>query len=119
MRRLAMPSALSARFIWLSVVLALAFAACRAPTAPGGAAPGSAAGGASGAPAASAPSGAATGAQSGGPAPTEIVIGTALPLTGQESRPCGNVKTAYEMATEEINAAGGIPVAEYNRKLPV
>src|SRR5579884_3402756 len=96
--------------VWLPLVLALTFSACRAPTAPGSAAPSGAAAPAEGA----AP--AAPAAQS---APEAIVIGAALPLTGQESRAGGYFKTAYEMAADEVNADGGILVAEYNKKIPV
>lgn len=53
------------------------------------------------------------------PAPSEILLGTALPLTGAEARPGLYFKTAYELAVKEVNEQGGIYVKEYGRKLPV
>lgn len=53
------------------------------------------------------------------PGPSEIVLGTALPITGAQSRPGLYFKTAYELAIKEINEQGGIYVKEYDRKLPV
>ncbi len=39
-----------------------------------------------------------------------IVIGSTLPLTGAESKTGGRYKQGYELAFEEINAAGGVDV---------
>lgn len=72
-------------------------AACGAPTAPGQ-------GGSS---------------ASSSKSATEIVVGSALPLTGQESRAGGFFKTAYEMAVDEVNKDGGVMVKDANKKLPV
>lgn len=53
------------------------------------------------------------------PAPSEIVLGAALPLTGGQSREGGFFKKAYELAQKEVNAGGGIMVKEYGKKIPV
>lgn len=45
-----------------------------------------------------------------GTVPDTIVIGSTLPLTGAESKTGGRYKQGYELAFEEINAAGGIDV---------
>jgi branched-chain amino acid transport system substrate-binding protein len=45
-----------------------------------------------------------------GQAADTIVIGSTLPLTGVESKTGGRYKQGYELAVEEINAAGGIDV---------
>ena len=50
---------------------------------------------------------------------SEIVIGTALPLTGALSGPGREQKWAYEEAVKDVNAKGGILVKEYGKKLPV
>lgn len=52
-------------------------------------------------------------------APNEIILGAALPLTGGQSREGGYVNKAYAMALKEINAAGGIMVKEYGKKIPI
>jgi len=49
----------------------------------------------------------------------EIVIGATLPLTGMLSMMGAEQKWAYEQAAADVNAAGGIFVKEYNKKLPV
>lgn len=51
--------------------------------------------------------------------PKEIVIGATLPLTGMLSMMGSEQKWAYEQAVADVNAAGGIFVKEYNKKLPV
>ncbi|HEX3468978.1 MAG TPA: amino acid ABC transporter substrate-binding protein [Candidatus Elarobacter sp.] len=51
--------------------------------------------------------------------PSEIVVGAALPLTGEESRIGAYYKDAYELETKEINDAGGIMLKAYGRKVPV
>jgi len=51
--------------------------------------------------------------------PKEIVIGATLPLTGMLSMMGAEQKWAYEQAAADINAAGGIFVKAYNKKLPV
>ena len=45
-----------------------------------------------------------------GKVPDTIVIGSTLPLTGAESKTGGRYKQGYELAVDEINAAGGIDV---------
>jgi branched-chain amino acid transport system substrate-binding protein len=45
-----------------------------------------------------------------GKVPDTIVIGSTLPLTGAESKTGGRYKQGYELAFEEINAAGGIDI---------
>ena len=52
-------------------------------------------------------------------APAEIVLGTALPLTGGQAREGGYFKNGYELAIKEINDAGGVMVKEYNKKIPI
>ncbi|HEX3549696.1 MAG TPA: amino acid ABC transporter substrate-binding protein [Candidatus Elarobacter sp.] len=51
--------------------------------------------------------------------PSEVVIGAVLPLTGEESRVGTYFKAAYELATKEINDAGGLQLRAYGRKIPV
>ena len=94
-----MRSSLAACLPRTLMALAVFLMACGGPTSPGGAGPG--------------------GGGSSAQAPAEILIGTALPLTGQESRAGGFVKTAYEMAVEEVNKDGGVMVKEFNKKIPV
>jgi branched-chain amino acid transport system substrate-binding protein len=43
--------------------------------------------------------------------PDKIVVGSTLPLTGAESKTGGRYKQGYELAVEQVNAAGGIDVA--------
>ena len=45
-----------------------------------------------------------------GAVPDTIVIGSTLPLTGAESKTGGRYKQGYELAFDEINAAGGLDV---------
>jgi branched-chain amino acid transport system substrate-binding protein len=45
-----------------------------------------------------------------GTVPDTIVIGSTLPLTGAESKTGGRYQQGYELAFEEINAAGGVDV---------
>lgn len=49
--------------------------------------------------------------------PREILIGTAVPLTGNDSIAGAYYKNAYELAIKEVNDGGGIEVS--GRKLPV
>ena len=58
----------------------------------------------------------ATGASA---APAEILLGTGLPLTGKESRAGQFIKEGYDLAIEQVNAAGGVQVKEFGKKLPV
>jgi branched-chain amino acid transport system substrate-binding protein len=51
--------------------------------------------------------------------PKEILLGSALPLTGGSSREGGLMKKGYDLAIKELNDAGGIMVKEFNRKIPV
>ncbi len=53
------------------------------------------------------------------PAPKEIILGAALPLTGGQSREGGYFNKAYTMAIKEINETGGIMVKTYGKKIPV
>ncbi len=50
-------------------------------------------------------------------APTRILIGATLPLTGSEARIGGYFKEGYELAFEQVNKQGGLEVA--GKKLPV
>jgi branched-chain amino acid transport system substrate-binding protein len=45
----------------------------------------------------------------------EIVIGATLPLTGSESRSGGFYKEGYDLAFDEVNAAGGLDVGGKKR----
>jgi branched-chain amino acid transport system substrate-binding protein len=47
----------------------------------------------------------------------EIAIGATLPLTGAESRTGGFFKEGYELAFDEVNAAGGLDVGGKKRKV--
>ena len=51
--------------------------------------------------------------------PKEIILGTALPMTGGQSREGGYFKKGYELAIKEINDGGGILVKEYGKKIPI
>jgi branched-chain amino acid transport system substrate-binding protein len=44
------------------------------------------------------------------PAPTELKVGAVLPLTGAFSASGGYFQQAYQLATDEVNAAGGLDV---------
>jgi len=77
-------------------------------------------------PAAPAPTSAAPAAATTAPtaapaanAPSEIVFGAAIPLTGSSSNPGGELKKAYELFQKELNAAGGINVKEFGKKIPM
>ena len=49
----------------------------------------------------------------------EIVVGSTICLTGPQAAPGADLKWAYEQAVADINKAGGIPVKQYAKKLPV
>jgi branched-chain amino acid transport system substrate-binding protein len=51
--------------------------------------------------------------------PDQIVVGAALPLTGEESRIGGYYKLAYELAVKELNDHGGVELRKYHRKIPI
>jgi len=53
----------------------------------------------------------------GGGAPTKLLIGATLPLTGAEARIGGFFKEGYDLAVEQVNQRGGIQVGQ--AKLPV
>lgn len=53
------------------------------------------------------------------PAPEAIEIGGSLPLTGKYGSLGNQVKPGYEYAVADINAAGGVYVAEYDAKIPL
>ncbi|MFQ6016000.1 MAG: amino acid ABC transporter substrate-binding protein [Anaerolineae bacterium] len=53
------------------------------------------------------------------PAPEAINIGAVVPLTGKYAGGGAQVKAGYEFAVEDINAAGGVFVKEYNKKIPL
>ncbi len=52
-------------------------------------------------------------------APTEIVLGATLPLTGKEARAGLYFRNGYALAIDEANAAGGVMVKSAGKKLPV
>jgi branched-chain amino acid transport system substrate-binding protein len=51
-----------------------------------------------------------SGSSDSGAVPDTIVIGSTLPLTGAESKNGGRYKQGYELAVEQVNAAGGLDV---------
>lgn len=52
-------------------------------------------------------------------APPSIKVGAVVPLTGRYAAGGAQVKAGYEFAVEDINRAGGVMVAELNRKVPL
>ncbi len=52
-------------------------------------------------------------------APEFIEIGASIPLTGKFGSLGSQVKVGYDYAIADINAAGGVFVAEYNTKVPL
>lgn len=52
-------------------------------------------------------------------APKAIEIGAVIPLTGPFAGGGAQVERGYKMAIEDINAAGGVFVKEYNAKIPL
>src|SRR6266540_5213207 len=59
----------------------------------------------------------ATCSRGGGGAPTKLLIGATLPLTGAEARIGGFFKEGYDLAVEQVNQRGGVQVGQ--AKLPV
>jgi branched-chain amino acid transport system substrate-binding protein len=55
----------------------------------------------------------------GAEAPKSIKIGVMISLTGPDFQTGGPAKVGYELATEEINKAGGIMVKAFGKKIPV
>lgn len=53
------------------------------------------------------------------PAPEFIEIGASIPLTGKYGALGAMVKPGYEIAVADINAAGGVYVKEFNKKIPL
>ncbi len=53
------------------------------------------------------------------PAPEFIEIGAVIPLTGAYASGGSQVKNGYEFAVEDVNAAGGVYVAEYDAQIPL
>jgi len=53
------------------------------------------------------------------PAPEFIEIGGSIPLTGKFGSLGSQVKAGYEYGVEDINAAGGVYVAEYDAQVPL
>jgi branched-chain amino acid transport system substrate-binding protein len=66
-----------------------------------------------------APTAAETGGEMAPAGPEEIVIGAALPLTGEESKIGNYFQAAYQLAVDEINAAGGVSLSEYGTQVPI
>ncbi len=52
-------------------------------------------------------------------APEYIEIGSSIPLTGKFGSLGTQVKPGYEYAVADINAAGGVYVKEYDKKIPL
>jgi branched-chain amino acid transport system substrate-binding protein len=53
------------------------------------------------------------------PAPEYIEVGASIPLTGKFGSLGSQVKVGYDYAIADINAAGGVMVAEYGKKIPL
>ena len=53
------------------------------------------------------------------PAPEYIEVGASIPLTGKFGSLGSQVKVGYDYAIADINAAGGVYVAEYNANIPL
>ncbi len=53
------------------------------------------------------------------PAPEYIEVGASIPLTGKFGSLGVQVKVGYDYAIADINAAGGVMVAEYGKKIPL
>lgn len=53
------------------------------------------------------------------PAPEFIEIGGSIPLTGKFGSLGTQVNAGYEYAVDDVNAAGGVYVAEYGTKIPL
>ncbi len=54
-----------------------------------------------------------------GAGPGEIRVGVVLPISGREAKPGQYQREGIELAIHQINQAGGIPVRESGRRLPV
>ncbi|GAB4400687.1 MAG: amino acid ABC transporter substrate-binding protein [Anaerolineales bacterium] len=65
------------------------------------------------------PTAAPTAAPTTKPAPEFIEIGASIPLTGKYGSLGSQVKAGYDIAVEHINAAGGVYVKEYDKKIPL
>jgi branched-chain amino acid transport system substrate-binding protein len=59
------------------------------------------------------------GCQQGTSAPSEIKIGTYLPITGPMAGFGKYGNWGYKYAVEQVNKDGGIFIKEFNKKLPV
>jgi branched-chain amino acid transport system substrate-binding protein len=53
------------------------------------------------------------------PIPAEVRLGATLPLSGPHAEVGLALQTAYQLAADEANGAGGVPLAEYGRAVPV
>jgi branched-chain amino acid transport system substrate-binding protein len=51
--------------------------------------------------------------------PEFIEVGTSIPLSGRYGGPAAQVERGYRLAVEDINAEGGVYVAEYDRQIPL
>ena len=60
-----------------------------------------------------------TAAPTAKPAPAAIDVGASIPLTGKFGSLGTQVKPGYEYAVKDINAAGGVYVKEYDKKIPL
>jgi branched-chain amino acid transport system substrate-binding protein len=52
-----------------------------------------------------------------GEIPDKVMVGATLPLTGEEAQAGGYLKEGYELAFEEVSAAGGLQLGD--KKVPV
>ena len=55
----------------------------------------------------------------GAAAPETINVGAVVPLTGPLAGGGAQVERGYQMAVEDINAAGGIYVEEFDKQIPI
>ena len=51
--------------------------------------------------------------------PAEIKIGAVIPLTGRYAAGGALIKGGYEIAQDDINAAGGVEVKQFKKKIPI
>src|SRR3972149_138221 len=53
------------------------------------------------------------------PPPREIKIGAVIPRTGRSAAGGALIKGGYEIAQDDINAAGGVEVKQFKKKIPI
>ncbi len=53
------------------------------------------------------------------PAPSEIVVGAALPMSGTHSQIGLYFKNGFELYIDEVNSKGGVYVKEFDKRIPI